>query len=87
MEPHPLHTELGADVDARQAAYRKLFQHHMDNDALHEIRQTKNYVLVLGRFCFTDRIEGLTKSQIRICQPGRPKLRMKRFQFGCLLVY
>jgi len=74
VEQHPLYTELGQTSEARQAAYRELFRHHMDSDTLHEIRDSLNHELVLGRSYFKDRIEEMTKRQTRLGQPGRPRV-------------
>ena len=40
IEPHPLYLELGGNPDIRQATYRELFRHHIDNETLHEIRDS-----------------------------------------------
>ena len=74
IEVHPLYMELGADAEIRLAAYRELFRHHMDNDTLHEIRESLNHELVLGRSCFKDKIGEITKRQTRMGLPGRPKV-------------
>jgi len=74
IEQHPLYIELGQTSEVRQAAYRELFRHHMDNDTLHDIRDSLNHELVLGRSYFKDRIEDITKRQTRLGQPGRPSV-------------
>ena len=74
IEQHPLYTELGPTAGVRQAAYRELFRHHMDNATLHEIRESLNHELVLGQSYFKDRIEEITKRQTRLGQPGRPRV-------------
>ncbi len=61
LEPHPLYTQLGHTDRTRQAAYRELFQYHVDADTLHEIREVLNHEVVLGRSYFKDRIEGVNK--------------------------
>ncbi|MEJ2652255.1 MAG: transposase [Gammaproteobacteria bacterium] len=72
-EPHALYLELGANPDIRQTAYRDFFRHHMDNEILHEIRESLNHELVLGCSYFKDEIEEITKRQTRLGSPGRPK--------------
>lgn len=74
IKPHPLYLELGAGRAARQAAYRELFRNHMENDTLHEIRDSLNHELVLGCAGFKDEIEMMTNRQARIGRPGRPKI-------------
>ena len=70
---HPVYQQLGADAQSRQHAYRELFRHHMDHSIIHEIRETLNQELVLGRDDFKDRIEQMTRRQSRPGQSGRPK--------------
>lgn len=74
IEAHPLYMALGADAETRQSAYRELFRHHVDNDTLHEIRESLNHELVLGRSYFKDKIEAIAKRQTRLGQPGRPRI-------------
>jgi putative transposase len=74
LSPHPLYIALGATPAERQHAYRELFRHHLDNDALHEIREALNHELVLGRSYFKDRIEAMTQRQTRLRLPGRPRV-------------
>jgi putative transposase len=70
---HPVYQQLGADAQSRQYAYRELFSHHMDHSIVHEIRETLNQELVLGRDDFKDRIEQMTTRQSRPGQSGRPR--------------
>lgn len=70
---HPLYLELGMTELERQQAYRELFRHHVDSETLHEIRETLNHELVLGRSYFKDKIEALTNRQARLGMPGRPR--------------
>ena len=74
VEPHPLYLELSGVPEQRHEVYRELFRHHMDNDLLHEIRESLNHELVLGRSYFKDKIEEITKTQTRLGQPGRPRV-------------
>lgn len=54
-----------------QAAYRELFKSHLDNDMLHEIRESLNHELVLGKSYFKDKIQEITNSQMRLGTSGR----------------
>jgi putative transposase len=74
IENHPLYVELGSSSEGRQAAYRELFRHHLDNDTVHEIRDALNHEIVLGRSYFKDKIEEITKRQTRLGKPGRPRV-------------
>ncbi len=71
---HPIYKTLGETSDERQFVYRELFQRHLDNDIIHQIRDALNHELVLGRSRFKDRIEKITKRQTRLCLPGRPRV-------------
>jgi putative transposase len=75
ITPHHLYTGLGETAALRQAAYRELFRHHMDDELLHEIREALNHEIVLGRSYFKDKIESLAQRQTRVGQPGRPCIR------------
>lgn len=74
IESHPLYIELGTNEKVRQENYRELFRHQMDNDILHEIRESLNHELVLGHSYFKDKIEEITQRQTKIGQPGRPRV-------------
>ena len=74
LENHPLYTALGSTDEIRQSAYRELFRHHIDNETLHDIRESLNHELVLGRFYFKDKIEEILERQTRLGQPGRPRI-------------
>lgn len=74
VERHPIYLELGAVDEDRQAAYRELFRNHMDSEELHEIRDSLNHELVLGRSYFKDKIEKITNRKTRLGIPGRPMI-------------
>ena len=74
IDPHHLYLELGENPDICKSAYRELFRHHMDSDTLHEIRESLNHELVLGRSYFKDKIEEITARQTRLGVPGRPRV-------------
>jgi putative transposase len=74
IEGHPIYFELGLNESVRQTAYRELFKGHINNDTLHEIRESLNHELVLGRSYFKDKIEEITNRQTRLGTPGRPMI-------------
>lgn len=78
IESHPLYNALDKTDAKCQKAYRELFQHHVNDNLLHEIRISLNHELVFGRSYFKDRIEEITKRQVRLGQPGRPKVKENR---------
>jgi len=69
---HTLYLALDASPALRQQAYRELFRHHLGADDLHDIRESLNHELVLGRSHFKDKIEAMTERQTRLGLPGRP---------------
>jgi putative transposase len=74
IESHPGYLELGLNAAMRQAAYRELFENNLNNDTLHDIRESLNHELVLGRSYFKDKIEEITNRQVRMGVPGRPMI-------------
>ena len=48
LTPHPLFLALGNSPEARQAAYRALFEAHFDEKTLEEVRNSINKAWVLG---------------------------------------
>ena len=63
VSEHVLYKLLGNTANARQAAYRALFKHHIDPDTLSAIRQATNKAWVLGNDRFRERIEQLLERQ------------------------
>jgi hypothetical protein len=75
IQNHPIYTRLGTTVGDRKKAYRELFRNYIGNEMIHEIRETLNHELVLGRSRFKDRIEEMTNRKARLGKPGRPSKR------------
>ena len=75
LQPHPVYVGLGASEEMRQHAYRELFRNHVDDETLHEIRQSVNHELVLGRSYFKEKIEGIIKRPTTLGNPGRPRIK------------
>jgi len=76
--PHPLYLALGLNEEERCYAYRELFRHKMDNALLHEIRDSVNQDLVLGREDFKDKIEAMLNRRVRKGFAGRPCVREEK---------
>lgn len=74
IQPHPLYQLLHLDDEQRRYLYRELFKLHMDDDQIHDVRESLSQELVLGRDDFKDRIEQMIKRQTRPGQPGRPRV-------------
>jgi REP element-mobilizing transposase RayT len=58
----------------RHYTYRELFRMLMDHRQIHAIREALNQEWVLGREDFNDKIERMSKRQVRPGQPGRPRV-------------
>jgi putative transposase len=56
ITPHYLYEALGADAAQRQTAYQALFNAHIDDKALDEVRMSTNKAWVLGSDYFKDKI-------------------------------
>ncbi len=72
LSSHPLYLSLHHDPLTRLHNYRELFRMHMNSEQLHEIRESLNQELVLGREEFKDKIEQMTQRQTRRGKVGRP---------------
>ena len=72
IENHQIFSMLGETIKERQFVYRGLFDRHIENDVIHQIRDALNHELVLGRSDFKDKIEEITKRQTRLGNTGRP---------------
>ena len=71
MDPHPLYQRLGATPGECQHAYRALFRQHLDEQHLHDIRESINLELVLGREDFKDKVSEMVQRQTRPAKMGR----------------
>lgn len=65
VTPHGLYLELGSSPEQRQEAYRALFQAHIDNRTLTEIRQATQKGWALGNDRFKEEIERLLTRRTR----------------------
>lgn len=57
ISDHPLYDGLGLDTGARQHAYRELFRHSIQNEAIHAIRESTRFCYPLGNDRFRAQIE------------------------------
>ncbi len=74
IQPHALYIALGQTNEARHYRYRELFSASLDKEDVHEIRETLNQELVLGRDDFKNKIETMLKRQTRPGTSGRPRV-------------
>lgn len=57
LSPHPLYTALGNSPATRAAAYRALFDRHLDTQDIQAIRDTTETGVVLGNDRFKDEVK------------------------------
>ena len=57
VKKHSLYEQLSTNQDERQAAYRELFRHHMENDLIHQIREAVKHESILGSSYFKEKVE------------------------------
>jgi putative transposase len=56
VTPHYLYEALGSDATQRQTAYQALFNAHIDDKTIDEVRMSANKAWVLGSDYFKDKI-------------------------------
>ena len=72
LTPHAEYMALGQTAVDRQAAYRVLFRHALDDARVTAIRANTNSGLVFGGERFKDELETLLKRRMRPGVAGRP---------------
>ena len=75
LSPHPLYLALGADDDARRAAYRELFRGALDEQPLSDLRLALNQDQPIGNARFYREIEAMTGQRRELPRRGRPRKR------------
>lgn len=75
LSPHAEYLSLGSNDESRQLAYRALFRHELDDDALRDIREALNQEMVVGSDRFKDDIDQMVDRRVRPGSPGRPTLK------------
>jgi len=78
IQKHPVYLSLDNDNNNRLKNYRDLFQQHINEELLEDIRNSLNQELVLGRSNFKDKIDQITSRQTRRAKAGRPKVEDER---------
>ncbi len=71
--PHSVYSNLDTDEAARLTAYRALFRHELDDEAVADIRLALNQGQPLGNGRFLDTIERMTGQRREVRPRGRPK--------------
>jgi putative transposase len=72
LSPHSLYLALGADDDARRAAYRELFRGALDEEPLSDLRLDLNQDQPIGNGRFYREIEAMTGQRRELRKRGRP---------------
>ena len=70
--PHGEYLRLANDRPTRQRAYRALFQHHIGDEMVNDIRDAVNKGLALGFEKFKEEIERLHGRRLKPARMGRP---------------
>ena len=75
ITPHPLYGALGRDAVQRHHAYRCLFEHQLDNQDIHAIRDAVQFSTPLGDERFTRQIESALGRSTGYARRGRPVIK------------
>ena len=70
VTPHPVYQKLGLNKNTRIKLYSDLFDVHIENKTLDEIRDATNKAWVIGDDKFKEKVEQLTKRQSSPRQRG-----------------
>jgi putative transposase len=70
VTPHLEYRRLGKTEEARQAAYRQLFKHHIPESSVAEIREATNKAWVLGNDRFKQRIQQKLERRVEPAAKG-----------------
>ena len=70
LTQHILYEQPGSNKLERQFSYRELFRHHLDIAELHSIREALNQEILLGRDNFKEKIEQMTKREVKPAPMG-----------------
>jgi putative transposase len=73
LSPHESYRALGADEQARQAAYRELFRYQLDPRLVDEIREATNGNYALGSSRFQEQVARALGRRVVRGRSGRPK--------------
>lgn len=73
ITPHPEYLALGATPEARQSAYRALFERAIGDDAMNDIRSHVQQQKALGDSRFQAEIEAMLNRKVGIRPRGRPR--------------
>ncbi len=72
ITPHSLYLAMGSDSNDRQHTYRYLFEHQLDDEDIHAIRQAVQFSVPLGNERFKQQIEAAIGRSTGYAKRGRP---------------
>ena len=73
LTAHPLYLALGADDDARRAAYRDMFEGALEEKPLVDLRLALNQDQPIGNDRFYREVEAMTGQRRELRKRGRPR--------------
>ena len=80
--PHEQYQALGEDKEQCRHQYRELFRYQIDDNLLHEIRDSVNHEWLLGNESFKDEVEHTLQRRVRPGKPGRPRVEEREKSYG-----
>lgn len=72
VKPHTLYLQIDQNPIERQYAYRSLFEHQLDDQDIHNIREAAQFSMPLGNERFSQQIEATLGRAIGQAKRGRP---------------
>jgi len=75
LSPHTDYLSLGASAEERYSAYRGLFESHLGEQAIADIRTATNGNYVLGNRRFQEEVSTMLKRRVTPGKAGRPRAR------------
>ncbi len=82
ISPHKQYQALGKDKEQCRHQYRELFRYHVDDDLLHDIRDSLNHGWPLGNERFKEEIEHTLQRRVRPGKSGRPRAEEREKSYG-----
>jgi len=75
IKPHYLYEALDTSPQQRQHAYRCLFEHQLDKENIHKVRNAAQFSMPLGNDKFMTQIETALGRSIGQAKRGRPSVK------------
>lgn len=81
INSHDCYLALAHNLDERHYTYRSLFEHQLDNEDIHKIREACQFSMPLGSDCFKEQIETALGRAIGYSKRGRPGVKEEKLYF------